>query len=116
MSVENKRQQKSRSYIERSAYFPLYQYARRGEGATCKRDGSRLRECFCCQIGEDTTGGKFDKEPLDHIAGGEGVLREGRPEQFVDDAFSCDANWTLLHSGGMGGHDHAAGVPSDPTG
>jgi hypothetical protein len=47
---------------------------------------------------------------LDHIAGREGVLRQGREEEFVDDARTCDAYRTLLLPGGMRGHDHATGL------
>jgi hypothetical protein len=46
---------------------------------------------------------------LDHIAGGKGVLREIREEQFVDHAFSGDADRALLLPGRMRRHDHAAG-------
>jgi hypothetical protein len=44
---------------------------------------------------------------LNHITGGKRLLRQGRPEQFVDHAFSCDPNGTLLFSGRMRRHDHA---------
>ncbi len=44
-----------------------------------------------------------------HITGREGVLRQGREEQFVDHAFSCDANGTLLFPGGVRRHNHAGG-------
>src|SRR5437879_7162174 len=46
---------------------------------------------------------------FDHIARGEGVLWQGRPEQFVDDSFSCHPNGTFLLSGGMRSHNHPAG-------
>jgi hypothetical protein len=48
---------------------------------------------------------------LDHIAGGEGVLRQVREKQFVDHPCAGDPNRTLLLPGGMGSHDHAAGHP-----
>jgi hypothetical protein len=46
---------------------------------------------------------------FDDIASGKPLLRQVREEQFVDDACTCDADWTLLLPGGVGGHDHAAG-------
>ncbi len=46
---------------------------------------------------------------FDDIAGGEGVLRQVREEQFVDHPCPRDAHWTLLFACGMGSHDHAAG-------
>jgi hypothetical protein len=45
---------------------------------------------------------------FDDIRGGEGLLRQLREEEFVDDAFACDAHRTLLVPSGMGGHHHAA--------
>src|SRR5437588_6512931 len=46
---------------------------------------------------------------LDHIAGSEGVLREVREEQFVDDSCACHPNRTLFLPCGMGGHNYTAG-------
>src|SRR5258708_29155479 len=46
---------------------------------------------------------------LHHIAGREGVLREVREEQFVDDARTCHSNRAFLLPCGMRGHDHATG-------
>jgi hypothetical protein len=46
---------------------------------------------------------------LHHIAGREALLWEVGEEQFVDHAFACHPNGTLLFPCGMSGHDHAAG-------
>jgi len=47
--------------------------------------------------------------PLHHIAGREGVLREVREEQFVDDPCACHPNRALFLSCRMRGDDQAAG-------
>src|SRR5581483_3762851 len=46
---------------------------------------------------------------FDHIARGERLLRETCEEEFVDDARTPDAHWTLLFPSPMSGDDHAAG-------
>ena len=53
---------------------------------------------------------------LNHIAGREGVLRQFREEQFVDDACTGNADRTLLLSGRMGRDDYAAGGSLGTTG
>ncbi len=60
-------------------------------------------------IGEDRGVSPAMQVQLDHIAGGEGVLWQIREEQFVDHPCACHPNGTLLLSGRMRGHDHAAG-------
>jgi hypothetical protein len=45
---------------------------------------------------------------LDDIGGSEGVLRQIREEEFVDDARTRDANRALLFTSWMGCHDHTA--------
>lgn len=45
---------------------------------------------------------------LDDIGGGEGVLRQIREEEFVDDARTRDANRALLFTSRMGCHNHTA--------
>ena len=59
-------------------------------------------------IGEQWLKGTTMQIHLDHIAGGEGVLRQVGEEEFVDDACARDPNGALLFPGWMGGHDHAA--------
>src|SRR5690242_11507781 len=46
---------------------------------------------------------------FDHIAGGEGVLREVCEEQFVDHPCACHPNRTLFLPCGMCGHNHPTG-------
>ena len=44
---------------------------------------------------------------LDHIGGGESLLRQIREEEFIDDTLPRDANRALPLAGWMGGHHHA---------
>ena len=46
---------------------------------------------------------------FDHISSSEGLLRQVREEEFIDDARSPDANRVLLLACWMGGHHQAAG-------
>ena len=46
---------------------------------------------------------------FDDISSGEGLLRQVREEEFVDDARTRDANGALLFACWMGCHHHAAG-------
>jgi len=48
---------------------------------------------------------------LDHIAGGEALLRQIREEEFRDDVLPRDANRTLLLAGRMGRYYHPAPLP-----
>ena len=59
-------------------------------------------------IGEQGLKGTTMQVQLDHIAGGEGVLRKVGEEEFVDDACARDSDGTFLFRGWMGSHDHSA--------
>ncbi len=48
---------------------------------------------------------------LDHVGGGERVLRQVGEDEFIDDACTCDADRAFLLPGRMGSHDHPAGYP-----
>src|SRR6266516_50397 len=62
---------------------------------------------FGVLIGESRLKGAAMQIQLDDIGGGEDLRRQSREEEFIDDAFPRDANWTLFVAGGMGGHYHA---------
>ena len=59
-------------------------------------------------IGEQGLKGTTMQIHLDHIAGGEGVLRKVGEEEFLDDACARDSDGTFLFRGWMGSHDHSA--------
>jgi hypothetical protein len=44
---------------------------------------------------------------FDHISSSEGLLRQVREEEFIDDAWARDAHATLLVAGWVGCHYHA---------
>lgn len=53
---------------------------------------------------------------LDDIAGREGVLRQVREEEFVDDARTCDTYRTFLFPAGCVATITRQETPSGPTG
>jgi hypothetical protein len=53
-------------------------------------------------IGEQGLKGTTMQVQLDHIAGGEGVLRKVGEEEFVDDARARDSDGTFLFRGPIG--------------
>jgi hypothetical protein len=59
-------------------------------------------------IGEQGLKGTTMQVQLDHIAGGEGVLRKTGEEEFVDDPCARDSDGAFLFRGWMGSHDHSA--------
>src|SRR5215471_14417820 len=63
---------------------------------------------FLVFIGKDRLEGPTMQVQLDDITSSEGMLRQIREEEFVDDASTRNPNGTLLFACRMGCHHHAA--------